>query len=341
LRAAGLLELFDAGYVEPVIAPRRPYHLLSQQVLAQILQHKGVTKSTWLKGQETFISQSGLDAAAGNEVLELLEARRLLAQDAGVYWFTKEGEQELGGLNFLDLMSIFTSEDLFEVRHGNREVGRVDRVTFMLKDRHKALLLGGRPWRVIDIDWNRGLVSVEPTTDPGRSRWLGDGPPMSFALAQAIRRVVCANQDSERLSRRAYNALSDARADLWWFDANSTTLHETPTLKKQWWTHAGTIVITRLAWRLHEILQQEVRSDEMSITFVDGPSTASIADALQELRSSPIPMAPEAFRPLAEKLKFHETLPAARIDELVSARFEVKAEIDRVLAAPVRYVKSS
>jgi ATP-dependent helicase Lhr and Lhr-like helicase len=72
LRAIALLELFDRGFVEPVVPPGKPYHLLAQQVLAQILQHKGVSKSSWRIGVETFLSQAGLDAMAGDEVLALL-----------------------------------------------------------------------------------------------------------------------------------------------------------------------------------------------------------------------------------------------------------------------------
>ena len=148
LRAMALLELHERRFVEPVVPPGKPYHLLAQQVLAQILQHKGVSKVSWRNGLDTFVAQAGLDIAAGDEVLDLLEGRALLAQDNGIYWFTAEGEKRLGGLNFLDLMSIFTSENLFEVRHGNREVGKVDRVTFIMQGPTRALLLGGRSWKV-------------------------------------------------------------------------------------------------------------------------------------------------------------------------------------------------
>lgn len=63
LRAAGLLDLFDRGFVEPVVPPARPYHLLAQQILAQILQHKGVSEVSWSDGLDTFINQSALDRA--------------------------------------------------------------------------------------------------------------------------------------------------------------------------------------------------------------------------------------------------------------------------------------
>ena len=341
LRAVALLELHDRGFVEPVLPPGKPYHLLAQQVLAQILQHKGVSKVSWRDGVETFLGQARLDAAAGDEVLALLEGRALLAQDNGIFWFTEEGEKRLGGLNFLDLMSIFTSENLFEVRHGNREVGKVDRVSFLMQGPARALLLGGRSWRILDIDWNRGIVSVEPTTDPGRSRWLGDGPEMSYAMAQAIRRVVSARQDPPRLSSRAKSALGDARAEMWWFDAESTTVYDAPNGRQQWWTHGGTIANIRLAWRIQQLLEAETRSDDMSVTLPDGVSRADALQVIERVRADAIPFDPVAFRPLAEKLKFFEALPDARVAEMSLARYEATAALGSVLAEPVRGVTAA
>lgn len=338
LKAVGLLALHDRGFVEPVVPPGKPYHLLAQQVLAQILQHKGVSLSSWSIGLETFLGQSGLAADAGEEVLRLLEERSLLAQDGGTFWFTADGERKLGGLNFLELMSIFTSEDLFEVRHGVREVGKVDRVTFALRGPVRALLLGGRAWKILDIDWNRGIVSVEPTTDPGRSRWLGDGPPMSYEVAQAIRRVVTGVQGISCLSNRATSALQDAKSELWWFDSESTTLYEGAGSRLQWWTHAGTIENIRLAWALQQQTGQDLRSDDMSVTFPDGMKRADALEQVSLLRKQGAVFDPTAFRTLAEKLKFYEALPAHQVDALCGARYEHCAQIERVLSEPVKLV---
>jgi ATP-dependent Lhr-like helicase len=338
LKAVGLLALNDRGFVEPVVPPGQPYHLLAQQVLAQILQHKGVSIASWKIGLETFLNQSGVLPGAGEEVLRLLEERNLLTQDGGIYWFTAEGERTLGGLNFLELMSIFTSEDLFEVRHGVREVGKVDRVTFALRGPVRALLLGGRAWKILDIDWNRGIVSVEPTTDPGRSRWLGDGPPMSYEVAQAIRRIVTGAQVISGLSSRATTALQDAKSDFWWFDSDATTIYEGAGGRLQWWTHAGTIENIRLAWALQQQIGQDLRSDDMSVSFPEGTKRAEALEHVATLQKQGAPFDPVAFRTLAEKLKFYEAVPPPRVDALCGARYEHRLQIERVLAEPVKLV---
>jgi ATP-dependent Lhr-like helicase len=336
LRTLALLDLFDRGFVEPVAAPGKPYHLLSQQLLAQMLQHKGVSRSSWDAGLETFLAEAQLDRSAGDEVLSLLEARELVAADAGVYWFTATGERRLGGLNFLDLMSIFTSEDLFEVRWGNKEVGKVDRVTFAIRGPVQSLLLAGRSWRILQVHWERGIVSVEPSSDPGRSRWLGDGPAVSYALAQAVRRVVCGAGDERRLSLRARAAIQDARADLWWIDQQRTVLLAGPGGRFQWWTCGGTFCNLQLASALKGQAGGEVKSDEFSISFPPGIDAGSALGMVRTLRADDIPFDAAAFRPLAQKLKFFDTLPELRVDELSAARYCDPVAVRSVLSEDVR-----
>ena len=42
LRAAALLDLWRSGYVEPVNAPPKPFHILAQQLMALVLQERGI-----------------------------------------------------------------------------------------------------------------------------------------------------------------------------------------------------------------------------------------------------------------------------------------------------------
>ncbi len=47
LRAAGLIELWASGYIEPVPPPQEPYHILAQQLMALCLQERGVGRHDW------------------------------------------------------------------------------------------------------------------------------------------------------------------------------------------------------------------------------------------------------------------------------------------------------
>ena len=53
LRAAALVRLWKQGFVEPVDAPPKPYHILAQQLMALSLQERGIGRSEWFEWLES------------------------------------------------------------------------------------------------------------------------------------------------------------------------------------------------------------------------------------------------------------------------------------------------
>ena len=49
LRASALIDLWHEGFVEPVVAPPKPFHILAQQLMALVLQERGVGRSEWFR----------------------------------------------------------------------------------------------------------------------------------------------------------------------------------------------------------------------------------------------------------------------------------------------------
>src|SRR4051794_934268 len=49
LRATALVRLWRQGFVEPVKAPPKPYHVLAQQLMALSLQERGIGQSQWFQ----------------------------------------------------------------------------------------------------------------------------------------------------------------------------------------------------------------------------------------------------------------------------------------------------
>jgi hypothetical protein len=61
----------------------------------------------------------------------------------------REGEQTFGRRHFLDLLSSFTIEPLFSIKHGKLDIGRVHQSSFAVKEDHPpVLLLAGLSWVV-------------------------------------------------------------------------------------------------------------------------------------------------------------------------------------------------
>jgi ATP-dependent helicase Lhr and Lhr-like helicase len=48
MQAAGLIDLWASGYIEPITPPPKPWHILAQQVMALALQEHGIGRQDWL-----------------------------------------------------------------------------------------------------------------------------------------------------------------------------------------------------------------------------------------------------------------------------------------------------
>ncbi|MCP4884997.1 MAG: DEAD/DEAH box helicase, partial [Planctomycetaceae bacterium] len=169
IHAAGLIELWDNGFVEPIEPPPVPYHVVAQQLMALVLQESGIEQSKWfgwVKGVPEF---SSLPSKEIDSLVAHMLGREILWEDAGILAMGTEAEDTYGRRNFMELLSVFMSAPLFVVLQGRQEIGYVDEMTFLGKQEGgpKILLLGGRAWKVNHIDWQRRKAYVEPTDGRG------------------------------------------------------------------------------------------------------------------------------------------------------------------------------
>ncbi len=133
LHAAGLIELWRSGFVEPAAPPPTPLHILAQQLLALALQERGIGRSEWRDWVGAVPAFRELDGAVTDRIIADMLERGILWDDAGVLWLGREGQDTYGRRNFLDLVSVFTAPPLFIVLHGRRELGSVDESTFLAR----------------------------------------------------------------------------------------------------------------------------------------------------------------------------------------------------------------
>ncbi|MCA9175164.1 MAG: hypothetical protein KDB14_11835, partial [Planctomycetales bacterium] len=158
--------------------------------------------------------------------------------------------------HFLDLLSAFASPMVLAARHGATELGYVDPMAVQQqKDGPTVLLLGGRSWKVISVDWSKRTVWLEPTDEKGKSRWLGTSRWLSFEVCQAMRRVLLQEADAGLgLSKRGTRQLDEVRDLITAPERQGSLLLERlPSGRHRWWTFAGGAANSALALRLGEI----------------------------------------------------------------------------------------
>jgi ATP-dependent Lhr-like helicase len=341
LRAAGLVRLWAAGHVEPVLAPPRPLHILAQQVMALALQEGGIGRHEWFSWVEAVPAFRGLAPGEVEAQVSWMLEKEILWEEAGVLWLGRQGQDTYGRKNFLELFSVFTSPPEFAVLYGRQELGSVHEVTFVVRHDHGpiVLLLAGRSWRLTHLDWKRRQAFVEPDEQGGRSRWWGQGQVLSHVLCQAIRDIVADDGEEACWSRRARQHMAEVRLDYSWANARHSSLVRTPHGEWNWWTFAGGKANAGLARGLSGTLSRRVSWDNFALFIQEELRAEEVEAGIHSLRAAPPEGIVAAVDERAlEGLKFAECLPPGVAAAVVRARLADPSGVADVLQNPVRVV---
>ncbi|AGA26312.1 DEAD/DEAH box helicase [Singulisphaera acidiphila] len=341
LRAAGLIDLWASGFVDPATAPPEPLHILAQQLLALALQERGIGRGEWLDWVGTVPAFRSVGRDTVDSIVAGMIEKEILWDEAGVLWLGREGQDTYGRKNFLQLISVFTAPPLFTVLHGRRELGSVDESTFLTRreDGLPVLLLAGRAWRVTHLDWKRRRAYVEPAEDVGRSRWRGEGQFLSGELCEAIRRNLAGDEISPRWSVRTVRRMEAVRNEFPWLTRDDATMLVTSDGDTTWWTFGGGRANAALAHELGRRTGDRVKFDNFAVRF---PAKFAAQDAETQLRgladAAPGQIVPPADEQALDGLKFSECLPSGLASRVVQTRLSDIRGVAEVLERPMRIV---
>ena len=121
LHAAGLLLRWSQGWVEPVVPPPDPRHIVAQQLLALGSAGDTLGRRTWPEWWHGLAPMS----ADGAEILQYLLDRGFLETDGDLAFIGPEAERRFGRRHFIELMAVFTAAPEFTVLAGRDEIGSV------------------------------------------------------------------------------------------------------------------------------------------------------------------------------------------------------------------------
>jgi ATP-dependent helicase Lhr and Lhr-like helicase len=212
---------------------------LPQQVMALILQEGGIACS----GLDTWLGPT-FDVLAPDDretVVAYMLSTGILNSDGGVLGLGARAELTFGRRHFGDLVVSFSSPMLLSVMHGHSELGTVHPLT-LASPREGGpviILLAGRSWKVVDIDWARRRLSVVPAEGGGRARWFGGGRPATFSVCRSAEAVVAGEMPGCKLSHRAEARLKEIQERLPFVDGTSVPVVSDGKGTVRVWTFAG------------------------------------------------------------------------------------------------------
>lgn len=334
LTALAVVALWRQGVVESVVPPPRPAHIFAQQVMALILQEGGVSRpdiESWL-GTAT----AEVDRVDRPAILRHMIEAGVLYENEGVIGFGLRGEKEFGRRHFNDILAAFSSPMLLIVHYGATELGTIQPASLgMSGGENPVLLLGGKSWKVTNIDWPRRRVDVIPVQSGGKSRWLGGGRNLTAKVSHAAEWVVAGNNPECTLSHRAITRLSEIRERLAFVDGRSLPVVLEEARRVRVWCFAGGLATAALAQCLRRIGTAVASHDDFSIS-VKASDSALVADALTRMDVSSVQ--PNLPDDIASALKFSLCLPDQVIRAVLSLRLADTASVSEILSRSTKLV---
>jgi ATP-dependent Lhr-like helicase len=345
VRAAALVALWQSGYVEPIVPPATPYHLLAQQLMAIVLQNHGAGRQTWREWLGRMPAFAEMPATEVEEIVAHMIDSGVLFEDGGILGIGQTGEEEFGRRHFMELMSVFTSPQLFQVLHGREDLGQVDALSFAGREgQPRVLLLGGRSWRVTHLDWQRRIAYVERTNGDGASRWRGGGPTLGFRLCRAMRDILSGDERAACWSQRAAEAMERVRQEFAWLAPTGTTLRCTQApdgvaTDVEWWTFAGSKANAALRTALQRNLDVPLDADACSLLFAHPMPIEDVRQAIATLASMPdTDLAPDVDPTAIDGLKFSQCIPTSMAADLLGRRMTDLPAVAATLAERLHVV---
>ena len=343
LRSLALSLLWSEGYVEAVHPPAAPRHVAAQQALGLALQERRIDPRTWTN----WIAGSGVvDAADAEWIITWLVETQHLDMDSGLAFIGPEVERKWGSRHFMELVAVFTAPPEVTVRHQNEDIGSVDPIALVeRRDGPPSILLGGRAWTIVHVDWRRRLAWAEPSDAPADVRWSSPPQPLSYALVDACRRVLLgANPVGVSLGKRARTRLAALRDD--WSDRvdEEMTVVTSSVGRPRWWTWGGlranAVLTEALRTTAPEVLAEEARFDNLSIGVAERVTGQEIEGALRQVRAwsqdNWAQVLPAVDAEALRHLKFSELLPSRVAKETLALRGVDHLGARAITLVPVR-----
>lgn len=334
LQAAALLLLWSRGWVEPVVPPPEPRHLVAQQLLAVTLQEHKLGDRLW---DRQWNGLAPFDRSAA-PILRFLTEEGFLDSDGGLLFVGPEAERRFGKRHFIELTASFTAPPQFTVLSGRTEIGRTD-PSVLTEERPgpRRLLLGGRSWQVTYIDWLRKRVFVEPADGGGIAKWMHGGVAgLSYTLTRAMREVLLGADPPVTLTRRAAASLTEQRET----DAPDT-VHANATLVTRagkdvrWWTWAGYRTNATLAATLQTVSDPLQRPEDAWLRLREDLTPADWRAARANVAENLV--LPDVDPRAVRGLKFSAALPERLAVATVAARLADFDGARAVLRERVRF----
>ena len=321
-----VIELASRKDVEPLNPPRKPYNVMVQQVLLEMVRSRRTSMMRirrFIRGLSPFrsIRPREIDAL----IRHLVESA-ILVSDGDMLMPGPGAELAFGRSNWKDLFSVIHGGGEFRaVTPEGEMVGTLD-ARFVAGGSGRTFTLGGKSWKFLKSDDSHELVVVVPG-EGGKSEvfWTGGRAGFSPLVCQGVAGIIQAGASALPLPERERSLLKDLIIGFPPLTPGALTICETPGKKGP-----EVLMYTFRGRRWNSILAALIRAGagrKVAVGYDDfvlkvrnaGKEHAAqyVRDTLEKIRKRrPDDVAGELLLPGPETWKFSAALPAPLLREM-------------------------
>ena len=332
---AAFLRLWRAGWVEPVNPDSASHHVLAQQLLALTLQEHGVAAAdwwAWLSGAACFSTVTEEERAS---LLERMIEQDIVVLVDGRILLGAQGEKLYGRKNFAALYAVFDAPRSLTIMWGPDEIGSMDALFVQGLDSGACFVLGGRSWKLVDVDWKRSRCDVIPAPQGAHVSWQGGSRIVRRRHAEAIREVLLDDVRDPEWTTRAFEAMKAIRSEHSFVHDEERPVHRQKG-SPVWFTFLGTRANNLLSRVLREKLAAEVTAevtaDHLCIRFRGEAAKSDVAvrDAIREVMAPGAVTADDAIAHVSELVR----RPLSKFQPCLPPELEARFLARRLLELP-------
>ena len=266
LQSLASWNLYQEGFIEPLLSIEKPFDLLLHQMLSIVKQHSGISSNQLLDRilrNSTFETIQEIDISA---IIDELLSIDFLELIGGELIIGVEGEYVVNSREFY---SVFTSNTDFKVQHNSTKVGAIPYSPQLQIGEN--ILLAASIWKIVDLDFNSKKISVLPAKDGKKPKFLGGGGDVHHRVREEMFRIITSSKAFPELNASCQEVIEDLRFDFSSFNIKNHH-SERPVAhdnngKFNCFTFTGTRINRSLVFLLKS-LGYEPRFDESSSSFM-------------------------------------------------------------------------
>ena len=321
-----VIEAASRNEVEPLRPPEKPFNVLAQQILLELLRKRRSSRThirRFLRGLKPFSSIRGREI---DSVLAHMAEMEMIERDGDMLMAGKGAEQVFGRSNWKDLFSVISGGGEFRAITPDGEVvGKLD-ARFVAARGKTSFSLGGKSWTCIGSDELHDLVVVVPGEgEQSEVFWTGSQAGISPVVCHAIEEILSRGGSVLPLPARERDLLASAVGEFPALRVGALHVLEKPGPK---WPEVNILTFRGLRFNstLAALLRAEsarkvaILYDDFGITVKmvakEGPA-AVVAGMLEQVRKRGMQNAATVLKvPGQEVWKFARALPETSLREM-------------------------